>query len=92
MLMNTHHLFMDCHDQANSNDGGYEPAKYNHFEHSIRPNLNRIGFEIVIHDPYEVVPSTENHFTLTRSDLLFLAVIPVISKIDDSLVDKDLDL
>ena len=89
MSMSKHHIdwtyLPDEHDD-------YDIFTYNHFNYTLMPNMNKFGIDIAIHNPYEMVPSTENHFTLEFSQLLYLSVTPVISRIDDSLKDMELDL
>lgn len=92
MTLSVHHVHSICYYIPDHNYSNVDFLVYNHFNYTLMPNMNKLGIDIVIHDPYEMVPSTENHFTLTRADLLYLSVTPVISRIDDSLMDKKLDL
>jgi hypothetical protein len=91
--LSTHHADYTYYDESLKDEiENVDELAFNHFNYTLRPSLNKAGTEIVVHDPYEVVPSSENHFTLGRADLLFLSITPVISKTDDSLLDKDPDL
>lgn len=91
IMLNTFHvLYYNCSEQAKKKV--YDGYTYNHFEHTLTPNMNSLGTKIIVHSPYEVVPDSENHFLLARHQQLYLSVTPVIFGIDDSLADKELDL
>jgi Amiloride-sensitive sodium channel len=52
-----------------------------------RPVENRDGFQLMVHDPFEVLSENAVHLFAVAQNTLFFKVIPEIMGFDDSLVD-----
>lgn len=63
-----------------------------HYEDYSIPKFENDGFAIKFHDPYEIITKDAPTFYTTRSNKLVLQINPKVTRIDESLINSNIDV
>jgi hypothetical protein len=64
---------------------------YNFFKNSLQQS-ELDGLVLKFHDPYEVLSNEAPTFHMIRDKMITLSIVPKIIRIDESLMDADIDV
>jgi hypothetical protein len=65
--------------------------KYNIFNYSV-PKVEIEGFAVSFHDPFEIVSKGATTFNTNSKEQLRFSITPKVDKIDDSIMNADLNV